>query len=450
MSMKRSAEDFLDQWKIRSDRKPLILRGARQVGKSYLIKAWGAENFETVIHIDLEREAIWFKSLKSKDPKAIIQEISLLKNQKIVPGSSLLFFDEVQACPELLPALRYFYENLPSLHVIAAGSLLDFALADISEPMPVGRIEYLYLHPLSFGEFVQAAHSEELSNILSGIRPPQQISSTTHQMLLGLLREYYFVGGMPEAVAIYLQNRDLLDVQRVQSNILATMQDDFSKYNTRLDPQVLRTVFTYAVQNPARRSKFVDVAREFRSQQLKLAFRLLEMARIVHLVRWSAGNGVPLAAEQKEDRFKPIFLDIGLSNRACQVPLIADLTQLLTVRAGALAEQFVGQELLHSFQPFEDGKLYYWQREALNSSAEIDFLSESAGQVIPIEVKAARGNTLRSLHSFIREKKKVKLALRLSTREMATESLKVTGSPELSCQLISLPLYMAAQSRSLT
>ncbi len=441
--MKRIAEKYLDEWKIKPIRKPLIIRGARQVGKTYLAETWGEKNFTNVVTVNLERDSHLSMVFRSKNPRAIIDQLSLITNSKIIPSQTLLIIDEIQASEDAISSLRYFYEEMKALHVLATGSLLDFTLRELSTSAPVGRIEYLYLAPLNFSEFVEAVHGQELPEILKTSYDMSEIAPSVHDLLLNLLRTYYFIGGMPEAVASYASSKDLIEVQRVQSSILATFQDDFAKYRTRLNLDAIRNAFQHSSLWPARRTKYSEIKGEFRSSQLKQAFELLKYARVVNCATASAANGVPLAAEQNPKRFKPIFLDIGLCNRACNLILTQNIDELLTIREGALAEQFVGQELLSTCPSYEDPQLFYWESVNPSSSAEIDFLLEVNNRVVPVEVKAARRGALRSLQVFL-SRKNLSLALRLSTREKKIESISSENS---AATLLSLPLYLAAKSR---
>lgn len=441
--MKRAAEGYLDEWKDRRDRKPIILRGARQVGKTYLAEEWGQRNFQQTIRVNFERDPQYGKVFHEKNPKSIIQQLSLLKSSPILPGSSLLILDEIQSCPAAISALRYFFEELPDLHILATGSLLDFVLRELSFSAPVGRIEYLYLGPLTFSEFVEAVHGNDLGQFLRSLANFKEVPPAVHELLLDLLRKYYFIGGMPAAVQSYIESSDLLNVQRIQSNILATFRDDFAKYRSRIDLDCINLVFDYVGQWPSRRSKYSEISRDFRSSQLKKVFELLSFARLVHMAYLSAANGVPLAAERNKKFFKPFYLDIGLSNRACGLKLLDKSDQLLTVREGALAEQFVAQELLSSFPFFEEPQLFYWENRTPGSSAEVDFVIDFNNRVVPIEVKAAKRGSLRSLHVF-NQKKESNLAVRLSCREGEIEILELNNRQ---IKLLSIPLYLAGRAK---
>ena len=293
----RLASRYLEEWKHRPSRKPLVLRGARQVGKTHLVTHWGGASFGSVVTIDLERERELHPVFDQSDPWKLLQELSVLKNQRLVPGESLLFLDEIQACPRALAALRYFHELVPELHVIAAGSLLDVALRDFAYPMPVGRVEYLFLHPLTFDEFVRALEGDGLAGMLGGYHAGDSISDAAASRLADAMRHYLFVGGMPEAVQAYADRAPLTDVQRIQSSIVGTMEDDFAKYGSRAQQDLLRVALRHVARNVGRKIKFVNVSGERRAAEVRAALDLLARGRLVDLVHHSSANGVPLGAE---------------------------------------------------------------------------------------------------------------------------------------------------------
>ncbi len=443
----RRATHYLDDWRHRPGRKPLVLRGARQVGKTHLVTHWGAASFQSVVTIDLEREHELRSVFDQSDPWRLLQELAVLKNQRLVPGESLLFLDEIQACPRALAVLRYFHELVPALHVVAAGSLLDFALRDAAHSMPVGRVEYLFLHPLTLDEFVLAVEGEGLAGVLEQHHVGDTMGDAISRRLEDAMRHYLFVGGMPEAVQAFADRAPLADVQRIQSSIVGTMEDDFAKYGSRAQQDLLRTALRHVARNVGRKIKYVNVAADRRAAEVRAALDLLAGGRVVQLVHHSSANGVPLGAEISEKRFKALFLDCGLANRVCGLPLVP-VEGLLTVNEGALAEQFVGQELRASGLPFEDTPLYYWHREARNANAEVDYVIGVGAEVFPVEVKAAAGGALRSVFQFLREKGR-KRAIRLYLGPPGEETLPLPGEASSAVRLLSLPLYLAGQVRRL-
>ncbi|MDO8836378.1 MAG: ATP-binding protein [Vicinamibacterales bacterium] len=443
----RSISEQLSAWRGRPDRKPLVVRGARQVGKTHLVEHWGRLAFDGVVTIDLEREHHLHSVFDQPDPARLLQELALLKGQRLVPGAHLLFLDEIQACPKALAVLRYFAELVPDLHVIAAGSLLDFALRDFAHGMPVGRVEYLFLYPLSFEEFVRATEGDALADLLRSYHVGDSISPAVDGQLTTALRHYLLVGGMPAAVQAYAQQAPLVDVQRIQYSIVATMQDDFAKYGARGQQDVLRRAYRYVAQHVGRKVKYVNISPDRRGVDVRGALDLLAMSRAVHLVHHTSANGVPLGAEASEKHFKSLFMDVGLVNQVCGLGLVP-CDQVLTVNEGALAEQLVGQELLVSAPSYQDAPLFYWHREARSANAEVDYVISEGQEVLPVEVKAARGGALRSVFQFLSEKRRTK-AVRLYMGTPGLEMLKMPGSLSPSVELLSLPLYLAGQARRL-
>ncbi|MCB1127068.1 MAG: ATP-binding protein, partial [Verrucomicrobiae bacterium] len=374
----------------------------------------------------------------------LLEELALLKGQSITPGETLLFLDEIQACPAALATLRYFYELMPGLHVIAAGSLLDFALRDFAHSMPVGRIEFLHLHPMSFEEFLEAIEGPELAGFLGRMAVGQPLNDAIHGRFVEALRRYFFIGGMPEAVRAYVEQRDLLEVQRVQTALVQTVQDDFAKYGPRRLQELMRRAYRHAAENVGRKVKFVNVSREDRTSEVRRALELLTQSRVVQAVYHTSANGLPLGAERDERHFKLLFLDVGLVNRMCGLDLVGT-EDLITVNEGALAEQFVGQQLLSGTLPFEDPQLFYWTREARNANAEVDYLISRQQDILPVEVKAGKTGTLRSLFQFLRDKQRDR-GLRFHLRPPVLETVPLPGEDQSQVQLLSLPLYLAGQT----
>ena len=241
--MRRIALEYLNNWKNRSNRKPLILRGARQVGKSYLVRIFAEKEGLDLLELNLETEIGIIECFQSKNPKEIITLLELKKNQKIVPGKTILFLDEIQKATEIFASLRYFYEQLPELHVILAGSLFDFVFEEHNFSMPVGRIEYFYLGPMTFKEFLEGLGKENLSQYLSSYSIQDKLSETLHEELLKLFKIYLVIGGMPEAVQIYRDTNSFLEVDRIKKSILLTYRDDFSKYSSPGKKSILQKIF---------------------------------------------------------------------------------------------------------------------------------------------------------------------------------------------------------------
>jgi len=446
--MKRMAENELMAWKGRASRMPMIVRGARQVGKTFLVETFGKSHFPSFLTVNLEKKEELHPLFTRLEARHIVQELSLYFNQPIVPGQTLLFLDEIQACPKAIACLRYFHEEMPDLHVIAAGSLLDFSLREFKHSVPVGRIEYLHMNPMTFQEFLQAIGEETLASHLDGFHIGDDLGAAVSLKLRDLLRVYFFVGGMPSAVAAYAQRHDLLEVQRILSSITTTLQDDFAKYGTRVQQRNMRQVLRYVPKNIGRKVRYVNISRETRSEELRTALDLLELSRIVTLVRHTSANGIPLGAEASESHFKPLLVDIGICNNLCGLNL-PDAADLLTVQEGGLAEQFVGQELRSIGPAFEERPLFYWHREEKNANAEVDYLWAHEDHIIPIEVRAGTSGSLKSLQVFLAEKKR-DLAVRLNMDQPSIGTFTVQigdkeGVRDVTYTLPSLPLYLVGQ-----
>lgn len=441
--MKRRADGYLTEWKNRPGRKPLVLRGARQVGKTFLVNDWGARSFADVVRLDLERERSLHALFTIRDPRRLLDQIGLIRNRPVVPGTSLLFLDEIQACPAALPVLGDFKELLPDQHVIAAGSLLDFALREFAHSMPVGRIEYVHLQPLSFEEFLLAVGEESLVAFLQRYLIGGEINDAVSAAIGDHLRRYLFVGGMPEAVRAHAEGGSLVDVQRIQGSITDTLHDDFARYGTRAQQDLLARAFAYVAQHVGQKIKYSNISNERRAADVARALDLLAAARVIHRVAHTSANGVPLGAEANPRRFKTLFLDVGLVSRMSGLA-VPRVDELLTVNEGALAEQFVGQELIAAGRFFDDPRLFYWHREAKNANAEVDYLVAAHMDVLPVEVKAARGGALKSMFRFLSDKRRGR-AIRLYSGPAGVETLQVPGAPSEQIRLLSLPLFLAGQ-----
>jgi len=446
--MWRKTQVDLDEWSSRKGRKPLILRGARQVGKTWLVREFAKQRFENCVEINFDQNPEKADLFVSRDVEEIVRLLEVDMEVDIRPGKTVLFLDEIQSVPEILPLLRYFFENMPNLHVIAAGSLLEFVLSEHTFSMPVGRIEYLFMGPMSFSEFLAAHGKDNLCRFLSTYQLGDSLPRSIHEALLKLLKTYCVVGGMPAAVQAYVDSGDVRLSSREQQSILQTYRDDFSKYGKRIDTQRLGRVFDAIPLQVGRKLKYVNLDPNERAKPLADCVEMLEMARVIYCVTHSAGNGVPLGAESRLKDRKPLFLDVGLlcsalGLKATDFHLETDLT---LVNKGAVAEQFAGQHLLYSGESYAEPKLYYWNREQRSSSAEVDYLLPYGSQVVPVEIKAGKVGSLKSLHVFASEKGSP-LAVRFNTdvpsRCIATSA--VASKPSQPFELISLPLYLVEE-----
>lgn len=412
--MKRSILHELKKWKEDSRHKPLLIRGARQVGKTYIIRQLGQE-FQNYVEVNFElypeAKKIFDHDL---DPERIIRDLSAFTRKKITPGVSLLFLDEIQEAPGAISALRYFYEMLPQLHVIAAGSLLDFELENIG--LPVGRVASIYMYPLSFMEFLAAKNEGLLIETIFDHDASRELNEALHNKLLLLLGEYMTVGGMPEAVACFVENPDLNRCFKIQRTIIDAFRQDFHKYAKKYQVKYVELLFNSIPGFLGKKFKFSNIPGEFRKRELMPALELLVKAGVAARIIHSGGQGIPLAASAKEDVFKVLFLDIALS----QSVLGSDTASWLLdpginfINKGGLTEAFVGQELLAYSTPDQKSDLFYWQREERASNAELDYLIRKNDIIVPIEVKSGAAGHLKSLRFFLDEREKSPYGVRFS------------------------------------
>ena len=410
----RLIDSYLQEWASRETHKPLLLRGARQVGKSTAVRHL-AERFESYVEINFEKQASYIPLFQAKDidVKRIVSQIAAMAGKRIVPGKTLLFLDEVQACPESIMSLWFFKEDLPELHVVAAGSLLEFALEDLPS-FGVGRIHSMFMFPMTFDEFLIANGEQLLMEARNGATSSQPLPQPLYEKLVGLTRTFMLVGGMPEAVAKWVETHDYLACQEIQDDIVVTYEDDFPKYRKKIDPTLLRnTMRSVAVQLT---DKFVFSAVEgnYKAAEVKKALDMLTKAEIVIPVTHTDANGLPLGSEADKSYQKMLLLDTGLMLRLLNMTTgdISELTeQILTsdvtdlVNKGPMAEMLAGLELLHYRTPNIRHEIYYWQRQVKNSQAEVDYISSYRQTVLPIEVKAEKQGGMKSLWIFLRERK---------------------------------------------
>lgn len=445
MYIKRVAEEFLKEWRRKEHKKPLIIRGARQTGKSRLVEQFGRENFEHTVVINFEKEP-QFKSLfeKASDIKKLISELELIKNAPIVPGKTLLFIDEIQQCPEAITKLRYFYEDFPELHVMAAGSLLEFVLENGLISFPVGRVEFYYLFPLSFREYLGGCGETKLLEYLASVGPREKIEPLIHQKLRELLKEYMLVGGMPEACVQFLSSRRYKDLEPVWESIIQTYRDDFKKYSKRVNTGNIEFAFTEAphvVGQEINLTRFGEGT--IRPREVKVALGLLERALIVHNVHQIKHSSFPLTPMLGK-RSKLVFLDVGLVQYINHIsPEIVESKNFSAIYKGGIAEQLVGQELLPLTGSTRHPELFYWHKDRTKGTAEVDYIYPYTDHILPVEVKAGKGGSLASLHQFMFEHKKP-LALRVYDGELNYEMIKVSlpQSRHVQYPLLSVPLYM--------
>jgi predicted AAA+ superfamily ATPase len=407
MYLERKVDQELLLWSKNDDRKPMLLRGARQVGKSTAVRALSA-HFDHYLEVNFEEQKQVHDLFHGNlSPQNLCENLSLLYNVPIVPGKTLVFFDEIQACPNAISSLRFFYEKMPDLHLIAAGSLLEFALEELSS-FGVGRVRSMFMYPFSFDEFLVANNERLLLEAKLKALPEKPLAEALHQKLLGYLKRFLIIGGMPEVVASYVGGNSMIDCQSVLDDLVISLKADFAKYKQKVPVSRISEVFQSVVQQSGGKFVFSKAATEANLKQIKVAVDLLVMAGLVYPVTHSSANGIPLGAESDPKRRKMLLFDTGIFQRllGLNVAEVLISEQFSMINKGSLAELFVGLELLKSGSCYQEQSLFYWQREALNANAEVDYLIQKKQDILPIEVKAGTKGSMQSLFLFLKEKNK--------------------------------------------
>ena len=430
--MKRLIDWHLKEWKMKKMRKPLLLRGARQIGKTFAVRRLG-KSFKSFVEVNFEMTKDVHSIFEGDlDPKRILQLLSAQTKQDITPGKTLLFLDEIQQVPRAIIALRYFYEMMPELHVIAAGSLLDFAIQQVG--VPVGRISNLYMYPLSFLEYLSATDNSRLIEAILNHSDDKEIPDLIHKMLLDLLGEYLAIGGMPESVYKWIQTKNAKESFEVQHHIIDNYRMDFGKYAKKHQVKYLEQLYNQIPHLIGEQFKYKNIHGEYRKRELAPCLDMMDMAGIIHRVYHTSAQGIPLGAETNLEWFKIIYLDVAL----CQAILGLDLSTWFLkpnaefINRGMIAEAFIGQELLCYSPSYKQSRLHFWRRTERNSSAEIDYIHEYQRQIIPIEVKSGHGGKLKSMHLFLDLHPQISQGFRFSSQNFSKQD-----------KIVSKPLYAA-------
>lgn len=418
--LRRKIDGSLLEWAENPSRKPILLRGTRQVGKSSAVKEL-AKQFDYFIEVNFD-ETPSVKELFEKDlfPQQICDELSLLYSTPIIAGKTLLFFDEIQSCIPAISSLRYFYEKLPEIHLIAAGSLLEFALESLPS-FGVGRIRSLFLYPFSFDEYLRALGENILADALQKTTPEHPFSEAVHQKYTHHLMHFLLIGGMPEVVASYSKKGSLLECQRVLDDLIVSLYDDFSKYKSRVPTSRLREVYGSVMQQMGGKFTYSKAVENTNQLQIKECLQLLELAGIIYPVYHTSSNGIPLAGEMNPKFRKYLILDTGIFQRYLRLDFSSILLSdnLEQINKGALVELFVGLELIKSTPSNENAQLYYWQREKRGSEAEVDYVVQLGNDIVPIEVKSGKKGSMNSLYQFLSDKNR-EYGIRCSLENFAT------------------------------
>jgi uncharacterized protein len=401
----RNIDIELESWRVAPQRKPLLLRGARQVGKSSAVRNL-AQKFTYFVELNFDEIPLYRTIFEQQlNVEEVCELVRAATNTPVEAGKTLLFLDEIQACIPAISSLRYFYEKMPNLHVIAAGSLLEFALTDLPS-FGVGRVRSLFMYPFSFEEFLMAQKEEGLLNMLQKATPHRPLPSLIHDKLKRYFKRFLVVGGMPEVVSAYVVNNDILEAQRILDDLIISVESDFAKYKNRVPAARIREVFNAVVGQIGSKFSYSYPHATLTNVQIKEALELLRMAGLVYAVTHSAANGVPIGAEINSKNRKYILFDTGIVQRIAGLS-IADLLiedDFQTINKGAIAELSVGLELIKNTSPYEQRTLYYWQRESKSSQAEVDYVIQKQTHIIPIEVKAGTKGSMQSMYLFLKEK----------------------------------------------
>ena len=435
--IKRNIYSDLERWKAKRHRKPLILRGARQVGKTTLIKTF-SETYAKKIILNLEniKDRRFFDEIDNI--KEIVEAIFFSYNIKQDNETVILFIDEIQESPKAIRMLRYFYEEYPQIHVIAAGSLLEFALHKVSS-FPVGRVEYLYLHPLNFIEFLHAIQHTQAINQLSQI----PVKNFAHQTLLDLYNNYVIIGGMPEVIKIYAENRSMTELSDIYESLWSSYQDDVEKYaNNATDTKIIKHIMNTAHYETDKRIKFNNFGNSnYRSREVSEAMRNLDAAQIIRLIYPATVTEPPVQANlKKSPRLQ--FLDTGLLNYALNIQAgMIGMKDLSKTYKGAIIPHIVTQELI-ALNHKNKQKPNFWVREKAQASSEIDLLITSQNMLIPIEIKSGNTGSLKSLHEFV-NRSNHHYAIRIYAGKFSIEQNKTPASKKYI--LMNLPYYLSSK-----
>ncbi len=403
--MRRSISNHLLNWKTDANRKVLLLRGARQVGKTFVVRELG-QTFPNYIEVNFEKDTDVSRFFdQNLDPARICLELSAYYGKPILDHETLLFFDEIQACPRAIQALRFFYENRPELHVIAAGSLLEFALAELPS-FGVGRIRSMFMYPMSFQEFLLAHQMDQLVELINNASADNPMNPVFHERLTDYYRKFQLTGGMPEVVRQLVENKSLLDALNVLDDLALSIRDDFSKYRKRVPESRIQEVFASIVEQAGAKFVYSNVMAKASHPQIKETLELLVMAGLAFPVYHTSANGFPLAAQMDPKKFKVLLYDTGIFQRILGLNVREYLVveDMDMVNKGALAEIFAGLELIKANSFLEKPQLFYWHRQERSSNAEVDYVIRQGNEMVPVEIKSGYSGKMQSMRLFLKEK----------------------------------------------
>jgi predicted AAA+ superfamily ATPase len=446
--MKRKAELDLKKWYESTYRKPLVLRGARQVGKSTLVRNFAAGMGLDLIEVNFEKVSLKTPD-QSLDLKLILPEIEYLTKKRFGP-KTLLFLDEIQDSPKMITGLRFFKEDRPDIAVIAAGSLLEFALSTKEISIPVGRIAYYHLGPFTFTEFLNATGNHRLLEVLADYK---NIPEFADEALKKLYLKYLYIGGMPEVIQTYIQTENNLnEVRKTQEFIIQSFRDDFHKYSTRTEIVRVRKVFDSMTRIIGKKVKYTEIDSDEKSRDLKRAIELLVFARVILPSLHSNGTSAPLKAFEDSSVYKLFFLDVGLLG--CLFNTNFNAIEADKSLRGILAEQFIAQHISELAGSHITPQLHFWLNDKKVNRAEVDFLIELGSAVFPVEVKSGSTGHLKSLFLYLANHKSIKKSVHFGSHSFALRKLDyhiASGNESLAvkAQLFQVPLYLVEQLKDI-
>lgn len=442
----RRIDSQLEDWKNNPRHKPLLLRGARQVGKSSSVRNLGLK-FDNFIEVNFEkRPEIKEIFVRNHDVRQIAAELGKLFNIPIVPGKTLVFLDEIQECDEALKSLWFFKEDYPELHVIAAGSLLEFALKRVTS-YGVGRIRSLFMYPLSFNEFLMALGKKQWVTAIQESSPETPLNDVIHTELINIFRIFMIIGGMPASVRAWVETQDYMESAAELRDIQQSYYDDFVKYENKIDTQLLRNTLDAVIVQTGKKFVFSHVAGGYRPEEVRKALTMLSDAGLIKPIKHTAANGIPLGAETNEKFIKYQFLDPGLLLQILDLNFGGTsqiTTEILTASAselvnkGGLAEMIAGLEMIKSADAGSRPELYYWENLSRGSTAEVDFVITHAMRILPIEIKSGVTGKMKSLRLFI-DRKNLTEGVRSSLENFGILSYESESGKQIRISII--PIY---------
>ena len=403
--MRRYIFNQLLEWKENPQRKVLLLRGARQVGKTFIVRELG-KTFRNFIEVNFEKDSNVARFFNQNlDPARICSELSTYYGVPVIENKTLLFFDEIQACPRAIQSLRFFYEDMPALHVIGAGSLLEFALAELPS-FGVGRIRSMFMYPLSFQEFLLAHKMDQYVDLINNASPDRPLNPVFHETLIDYFRRFLLTGGMPEVVRQVVEKRSVFEGLNVLADLTLSIRDDFSKYQKRVPESRIREVFASIVEQAGAKFVYSNVVAKASQPQIKEALELLVKAGLAFPVYHTSANGFPLGAQMDTKKFKVLIYDTGIFQHILGLNIRHYMVEEDDglVNKGSQAEIFAGLELIKASSVSDKPQLFYWHRLERGSNAEVDYVIRQGDTIVPVEIKSGYSGKMQSMRLFMSEK----------------------------------------------